>query len=306
LLPEAELSGVRILLVGDNRIHRFALQEQLTARGLEHASANNADDGLERLRDASRARCPFHFAILDQELPDMGGQALGRAIKSDALVRDTTLILIASYGQRGDAKRVEEAGFSAYFIKPVRFEHLRIAMQTLWGARDSACKPPLITRRSLAESARSAEAQRLAQSVLHARVLLVEDNLVNQKVAQRMLEKLGCRVETAQDGREALEKFSAETFDAVLMDCQMPVMDGFEATREIRRREANDGRCPIIAMTAGAMQGDRERCLEAGMDDYVAKPVVKTELLRALREHLPESCWRDATPEDSARIAPTA
>jgi len=219
-------------------------------------------------------------------------------------VRDTVLIMISSSGQRGDAKHVQEAGFSAYFVRPLRSEHLLHAMQTLWAARDSARKPPLVTRRSLAESAKSAEARLTSQIVLRARVLLVEDNPVNQKVAQKMLERMGCTVEVARDGREAVEKCSAGVYDAVLMDCQMPVMDGFEATREIRRREGASRRCPIIAMTAGAMEGDRERCLDAGMDDYVAKPTVKIELIRALREHLPEASWSEVAPADSAGITP--
>jgi two-component system sensor histidine kinase/response regulator len=304
LVPGAELSGVRVLLVDDNSISRLALQEYLAAWSLEHVSANSAAEGLEHLRAASRVGKPFHFAILDHEMPDMDGNALGRAIKSDSLLRDTMLILIASYGQRGDAKQAEEAGFSAYFVKPLRAEHLLNAMQTLCSARDSGRKLPLVTRRSLAESARTSESQLSPQRVLHACVLLVEDNTVNQKVAQRMLERMGCSVDVAKNGCEAVEKFSSGAYDAVMMDCQMPVMDGFEATREIRRHQGPGSHCPIIAMTAGAMEGDRERCLGAGMDDYVAKPVVKSELVRALKGHLPESCWSEPTPVDCADIAP--
>ena len=186
---------------------------------------------------------------------------------------------------------MEEAGFSAYFIKPLRSAQLRDVMQTLWSAREAQRKLPLVTQRSLADSARRSDPRPRMQPVIRASLLLVEDNLINQKVATRMLENLGCTVEIAGNGREALEKCSSQEFDVVLMDCQMPVMDGFEATQEIRRRNGTKARCPIIAMTAGAMAGDRQKCLDVGMDDYLSKPVIKSDLIRALHRHLPKSCW---------------
>jgi signal transduction histidine kinase/CheY-like chemotaxis protein len=286
-----ELSGARALIIDDNPIQRFALQEQLQSWGIEHTAANDPAEGLAFLLAAAEDGKPFHFAIIDHRLPKMDGDRTGRAIKSHAVLVDTSLIMLAACGWRGDAKQMEDAGFSAYFIKPLRSAQLRDVMKTLWAARDSQQKVPLVTQRSLADSARRSDPRPPRQPVLRASLLLVEDNVVNQKVATRMLENLGCTVEIAGDGREAVEKCSSRNFDLVLMDCQMPFMDGFEATQQIRHRNAAKARCPIIAMTAGAMAGDRQKCLDAGMDDYLSKPVIKSDLMRALHRYLPKSCW---------------
>jgi CheY-like chemotaxis protein len=158
---------------------------------------------------------------------------------------------------------------------------------TVWGNQKRGSSEHFVTRYSVAESATMSLGDP-ARTMLHVRALIVEDNAVNQVVAARILEKLGCRVDVAANGREALEMLSLLPYDMVFMDCQMPEMDGFEATREIRRREGTGVRCPIIAMTANAMQGDRERCLDAGMDDYVSKPMRTADLAEALERHVPK------------------
>jgi signal transduction histidine kinase/DNA-binding response OmpR family regulator len=289
--PLTELAGARVLIIDDNRIQRFILQEQLESWGIEHSAASGPAEGLDFLLAAADGGKPFHFAILDHQLPKMDVEAAGRAIKSRPELNATSLIVLAACGWRGDAKQMEEAGFGAYFIKPLRSAQLRDVMKLLWSARESKVKAPLVTQRSLAESTTRSGARQSKRPILRASLLLVEDNLINQKVATRMLENLGCSVEIACNGREAVEKCSLETYDIVLMDCQMPVMDGFEATQEIRRRASATTRCPIIAMTAGAMEGDRQKCLDVGMDDYLSKPISKGDLIRALHQYLPKSCW---------------
>ena len=201
--------------------------------------------------------------------------------------------MLTSWGQAGDANRMKEAGFAAYLTKPARQTLLFDALATVWGAWKLAKPADLITRHSLAEARRAKPAPTLAgQSAgaalsFRARVLVVEDNVVNQRIALRMLEKLGCRVDVAANGSEALEMTGTLPYDIVFMDCQMPVMDGYEATQRIRQREGQNGHLPIVAMTANAMEGDRERCLAAGMDDYISKPIAKPTLVQALERHLP-------------------
>jgi signal transduction histidine kinase/DNA-binding response OmpR family regulator len=286
-----EFAGARVLIIDDNKIQRFVLQEQLESWGIEHSVANGPAEGLAFLLAAVDDGKPFHFAILDHQLPKMDAEAAGRAIKSRAELNATSLIVLAACGWRGDAKQMEDAGFGAYFIKPLRSAQLRDVMEILWSARELKVKSPLVTQRSLAELTTRSESRPPLRPILRASLLLVEDNVINQKVATRILENLGCSVEIARNGREAVEKCSLQTFDIVLMDCQMPVMDGFEATQEIRRLGGGKNQCPIIAMTAGAMEGDRQKCLDVGMDDYLSKPVSKGDLVRALHQYLPKSCW---------------
>jgi CheY-like chemotaxis protein len=219
------------------------------------------------------------MAILDMQMPEMDGMELARKIKSDPALASTRLVLLTSMGQRGDAKEAGWAGIEAYLTKPVRQSELYDALATVMGTsdqdKDNASKPDkrLVTRHSTRE----------AKAQSRGRVLIAEDNPVNQKVALRMLEKLGYRVDVVGDGRQAVEALEHSTYAVVLMDVQMPEMDGYEATAEIRRREGEELHTPIIAMTANALQGDREKALEADMDDYIPKPV-KSEELEALLE----------------------
>jgi CheY-like chemotaxis protein len=196
--------------------------------------------------------------------------------------------MLTSRGQRGDAKRVSEVGFSAYLVKPVSPSQLLDALSTVLGTYKEGISTTLITRHTLAES-QTAKAVLVPkqEKPIHARILVVEDNVVNQRMAMMMLEKLGCRVDVAANGLEAVEMVERLKYDLVFMDCQMPEMDGYEATAEIRRREDASKHTLIIAMTAHTMQGDREKCLKAGMDDYIAKPVKKESLLKLLEKWMP-------------------
>jgi len=292
--PEAlrpDLSGLRVLVVDDNRVNRRVLSEQLASWGMSQEAVSSGAAALEALRAAADRGEPFHIAILDYFMPGMDGEKLARAIRADAAFQNTVLIMLTSSGRRGDGRRFQEAGFAGYFVKPVRASTMLDALATAWSAQLHGKENTMVTRHTLAESGKrsAASAARggpadgpFAHPFEHVRVLVAEDNVVNQKVACRLLEKLGCRVEVAANGNEAVEMACRIPFDIIFMDCQMPELDGFGATREIRRREGSEKRTPILAMTANAMDADRTRCLEAGMDDFVSKPVHPPLLRQAL------------------------
>ncbi|HEY7491581.1 MAG TPA: response regulator [Candidatus Tectomicrobia bacterium] len=271
------LRGLRVLGVDDNATNRLLLERQLGAWGMQVDCMVDGYTALARLQAAHRNGTPYALAILDFHMPGMNGLELARAIKADPLLRSLRLVLLSSIGQRGDGAEARQVGIAAYLTKPIRQSQLYDCLTTVMGMPADPPAVPLVTRHSLVET----------QSQWRARVLVAEDNMVNQKVAVRMLEKLGCRVDVVANGCEAIAALTHITYDLVFMDCQMPEMDGFEATAAIRAREAQTGgHLPIIAMTANAMQGDQERCLAAGMDDYVPKPVKSEELATILHKWL--------------------
>jgi CheY-like chemotaxis protein len=212
------------------------------------------------------------------EMPEMDGETLGQKIKQDSDLKNTILVLLTSMGKRGDAKRIEEIGFAAYLTKPVKQSQLYDCLATVTGmkkelVRDQAST--IVTRHSIAEDKKHKQ-----------RILLVEDNITNQKVALNILKRFGYNADVASNGKEAVKVLRMIPYDIVLMDCQMPEMDGYEATGEIRNPESKvlDHKVPVIALTAHAMKGDREKCLEAGMDDYLCKPVNPQELCGMLEK----------------------
>jgi len=226
---------------------------------------------LESLRNAHHAGNPYHVVLLDMQMPGMDGEQTARAIKSDPAVKDVKIIILTSMGQRGDAVRLEALGCSGYLLKPVKQQLLFDAVVEALGRKEEH-QLGLITRHTLSEQRKQG-----------MRLLLAEDNTINQKLAVALLQKAGYSVDAVETGVQALEKVKVIPYSAVLMDVQMPEMDGFEATQRIREWERERGlHIPIIAMTAHAMQGDRERCLEAGMDDYVSKPIEPKVLFNVL------------------------
>jgi signal transduction histidine kinase/CheY-like chemotaxis protein len=255
------LRDKRVLVVDDTKVNRTIFDGQLTAWGMCVESLATPQGALRRIETDP----PFDVALLDLLMPEMDGLTLGRHLRAHPRTADTPLVLVTSAADRGDAKRVQDAGFAAYLTKPVRSAHVKRCLMRLLsdGETPPAVRPaPLITKHSMSEDA----------ARTRPRVLVAEDNVVNQKVAVRMLEKLGCRVDVVSDGREAVDAVRSFDYEMVFMDCQMPVMDGLEATEKIRALGVR-GELPIVAMTANALQGDRDRCLDAGMNDYVAKPV---------------------------------
>ena len=250
----------------DRRILEMTLEQW----GIETASVASGWAALAKLRGAQEAGSPIRLVLLDAQMPQLDGFATAARIKGDAVFGAATIIMLTSGGQRGDAERCRQLGISAYLSKPVRQWELREAILRVLGLKSQGGESSrLVTRHSLEESP-----QRL-------RILLAEDNAVNRELTTRILAKRGHTVAVAANGKLALEALETQAFDLVLMDVQMPEMDGFEATAAIRKREDSTGtHIPIIAMTAHAMKGDRERCLAAGMDSYISKPVKADELLK--------------------------
>ncbi len=266
-----ELSGLRVLIADDHELARRSVEEQLGGWGLRWAGVGAGREALSALGQAQAAGDPYHVALINWRLSDMDGKTLAATITADPAICNTRCVLLAAVGQRA-AENLREAGFSGCLLKPVRQAELLKALATFRApAAPEPCEAP---RAGPPEPAPLRSA---------SRVLLAEDNPVNQMVAVRMLEKLGCAVDVAGTGKQAVEMLERQAYDVVFMDCQMPEMDGYQATAEIRRSEIAGRRTPIIAMTAHAMRGDRERCLEAGMDDYLSKPVRLADVDAALR-----------------------
>jgi signal transduction histidine kinase/DNA-binding response OmpR family regulator len=279
-----DLRGARVLGVDDNATNRLFLQAQLSAWGLHIDCVVDGPQALAQLREASREGRPYALAILDYQMPGMDGLTLARAIQADPDLSPIPLVLLSSSAQRGEAKEAQRAHFVAYLTKPVRQSHLYDCIFTVLSQPVGQPATSLITHHRLAES----------QAQMRVRVLVAEDNIVNQKVAVLLLEKLNCRVDMVANGQEAVDAFSRVAYELIFMDCQMPEMDGYEASAAIRAREVKSGgHVPIVAMTANVMPGDRERCLAAGMDDYVSKPLKSETLLAVLQR------WQDARPDSS-------
>ena len=283
--PRSDLAGVRVLVVDGHEISRKVLWELLTAWGLRTDTVSSGAEALVRLRSAVREGDPFKIAVLDYRLPDMDGLSLGRAIKADAALRTTLLGVATSLGQRENAEIVRAAGFSLCLVKPIQPSQLLELLTASWALHIEGRDTDLLTHRALAEARLPAAPS--SSGLPPCRVLVAEDNIINQRVAKMALESLGCRVDLAANGLEAVKLASMLPYDLVLMDCEMPEMDGFEATAAIRRAEPAGGRrLAIIAITARALHGDRERCLQAGMDDYLCKPVGPAQLAEIIARHV--------------------
>ncbi|MGF1613891.1 MAG: response regulator, partial [Gammaproteobacteria bacterium] len=257
------LRGVNLLIVDDNATNREILEHQMMAWGVEHDSAIGGAEALTALRHAARRNKSYQVAILDRWMPEMDGLQLAAAIRADADIAGVVLVMLSSVGDDGDSTQWRQVGIEAYLTKPWRQSELYNCLAAVMGRTGHGWAEPV-------ESTPTA----VAAEVGGGRILLAEDNPVNQEVALGMLEVLGCTVQVVENGQQAVEALSSGGYDVVLMDCHMPEMDGFQATAAIRRREqrqADGARQPIVALTANALQGDRERCLAAGMDDYLSK-----------------------------------
>ena len=292
-LPE-DIRKARVLVVDDDETNRAVFREMLRSWGCRFDEASGGEQALEMLKRAREAGSPFRVALIDMQMPGMDGKTLGRKIKAAPGLRDTQLVMLTSVGTRGETTELERIGFAAYLTKPVNLSQLYDCLVTVLGdapACDGAPGRRIITRHTLREERKR-----------RIRVLVAEDNVVNQKVALRILEKLGYRADAVANGQEAVSALEAIPYDLVLMDVQMPEMNGFEAARLIRDPASRVLRhdIPIIAMTAHALKGDRERCLEAGMNDYLSKPVTALALNDALERQLA------ADPAASRRVVPRA
>ncbi|MFH1844326.1 MAG: response regulator [bacterium] len=277
-IPAVNTSGIRVLVVDDLAIRQRVLNEQLTHLGMIPWAVTSGADALRELRKAAVAGNPIPIAVIECSLPDMNGKELGQAIKADDSLPDTVTILMTPTDHLQNEALLQDAGFSGYLAKPIRPDTFQMLLTEACVIRQQtqSAMNSFLTPHTVAEARAKKESRSTALSQPAApgwQVLVAEDNIVNQLVARRVLENEGCVVDMAANGQEAVDMWSKQQYDAVFMDCQMPEMDGYAATIEIRNREGHDRHTLVIAMTANAMEGDRERCLAAGMDDYLAKPI---------------------------------
>ena len=263
---DATLAGLNVAIIDDSKTNRTILERYVTSWGMQGKSFESGDEALREMRRASTGDHQFEAAIVDLMMPGMDGASVAAALRSDQALRDVAVILLTSAGKSGRPV----PGADAEMVKPVRPSQLFDVLQTVLAEKSGhgRGRPDAIGPASM---------------VPRARVLIVEDNAANQKVAVRMIQRLGFRADVAGTGGEAVTMIGRGHYDAVLMDCQMPEMDGYEASRQIRHNERGGRHVPIIAMTADALEGERDRCLEAGMDDYITKPV-KLHVVAAVLE----------------------
>jgi PAS domain S-box-containing protein len=281
----AEVSSLRVLVIDDNSTNRMILVKMVQSIGCDVETAPGGAKGLELLRTAFRLGNPYQIVLLDMQMPLMDGEQTAKSILSDPAGKGLNIIILTSMGQGGEMTRMEALGCAGYLLKPVKQTLLLDAMRAVVSKRPkNEGNTHFITDTTISESKH-----------LGLRLLLAEDNPINQKLALVLLQKAGFMVDTVDNGLKAYERFQQESYSIVLMDVQMPEMDGFEATQKIRQWEAGrEGQhTPIIAMTAHALKGDREKCLEAGMDDYISKPI-DLKVLKAVLER-----WTDTTSVNS-------
>jgi PAS domain S-box-containing protein len=295
-LVPSKLAGRRVLAVDDNATNRRVLTAQLKQFGMDAMLACSAPEALSLMREASEQGRPFEIALVDHDMPGCDGAEFGRQVNADADLSCTRLVLLTSSGQHGDGSKFAELGFAGYLLKPVAQADLLDTLGVVLGASADEWHSrslPIVTSEGLQNRRASAAAGK--------RVLLAEDNVVNQRVVQHMLERMGYQVDVVGDGREAVAAWSSAAYDAILMDCQMPELDGYGATREIRSRERSGVRVPIIALTAHALKGADEECYRAGMDHYLTKPVDRDQLRTCLERQCARSAPSDLEPERDVR-----
>ena len=279
-LAKPDLEGMRVLIIDDNETNRYILTEMLTSWGMAPSAVASGLEGIVRLRMAAKAGKPFRLLLLDERMPQMDGFTVAQKIRSDATLPEVNIMMLSSGDIPAAVERCREVGIETYLVKPLRQSELFDTLMETFGQRHLSGDLTDVPSTDLAESAPTSHS---------ARILLAEDNRINQTLARTLLEKRGWSVLTASTGKEALNVWRTEKVDLILMDVQMPEVDGLQATRLIREEEAalGAGRTPIIGLTAHAMAGDREVCLDAGMDDYVPKPVRAEVLYDAVERLLP-------------------
>ena len=288
-ISSVDVRGVRVLVVDEKPGSFKLLTTRLLSWGMRPSEVSDGASALSLLREAARAKDPFLLAVMDTQTGDMDGEALGRLIKGDDLLSATRTVMLASIGVRGDAKRFADAGFSGYLSGPLLQNDLHDIFSLVLSEQRKNTRV-IATRHTVREALPPFDGK-------GAHILLAEDNVTNQRVAIGMLKKFGVTVDVVADGLEALRSLGKGGYDLVLMDCQMPKMDGFETARRIRRMEGPRREVPIVAMTAYAMVGDREKCLQAGMNDYIAKPILPALLVDTLKKWLPKRGKGRTAPE---------
>jgi len=285
----------RILLVDDNKTNLEILKGYLESWGCDCDTAQSGDVALSLLNAVARVNALYDLIITDMRMPEMDGAELGRRIKSSSKLKNTLMVMLTSQGMRGDAARMKEIGFAAYLTKPIRRSQLFDCLVMIFEGKPTPTdkeKPQLITRHTISEAKRRS-----------IRILLAEDNIVNQKLALHLLEKFGFHADAVANGSEVVHALEMAPYDLVLMDVQMPELDGFQATQIIRdpKSKVLNHDIPIIALTAHAMKKDKDRCLKAGMDDYIPKPIQPQKLYEAIEKQITAAA-KDADPEHAAAM----
>jgi two-component system sensor histidine kinase/response regulator len=275
-LVPADIRGKRILVVDDNKTNRTILAKMLESFGCSPEAVENGDEAVKTLERATHKEKFFDLVFLDMQMPQMDGEETLRAIKDDPEIRDVAVVMLTSVGVRGDVARLQALGCAGYLVKPIKQSQLFDMIVTVFNREKIEVqeKPlPIVSRHTIEEEKRR-----------RIRILLTEDNPTNQKLVVALIKKAGHSADVVESGQKAMEALNRTSYDLVLMDVQMPEMDGFEATKAIREMEGENKHTPIIAMTAHAMKGDRERCLQAGMDDYVSKPIEPKKLFETIKK----------------------
>jgi signal transduction histidine kinase/CheY-like chemotaxis protein len=286
-----DLEGLRALVIDDCEPAREAVHQQLVRAGMRVSMAASGADAIVALREAARGGNAYDIALVDGRMPAQDGVALGMEIKREPLIAGTMLVYLSSVSRRLDAPVLASAGFAAALVKPVRPSALLDVVTAAWAAHRSGTASAVITRAAIAGVPTGADE---AVAPTRRRALVVEDDSTNQRVAVKMLEKLGWRVDVSGNGREALELLRQLPYDVILLDCRMPFMNGFEVARAVRQMQKPISSTPIVGVSASAMPGQRQECLDAGMDDFLSKPVIMADLRR---------CLERVAPADAGRIA---
>jgi signal transduction histidine kinase/CheY-like chemotaxis protein/HPt (histidine-containing phosphotransfer) domain-containing protein len=292
LMLPPNIRGIRMLVIDDNQTNRAILLKMLESFGCYAEAVEGGAKALQVLKRAAHKEKLFDLILLDMQMPEMDGEQTLRAIKADPELKDVLVVILTSIGIRGDVARLEALGCAGYLTKPIKQSQLFDTIITLWSRQKTVVKEKpstIVTRHTIAEQKRQ-----------RVRILSAEDNPMNQKLVVILLKKAGYSVDAVEDGRMVIETVKRRAYDLILMDVQMPEMNGFEVTKIIREMEGGKQHTPIIAMTAHVMKGDRERCLQAGMDDYISKPIEPQELFAAIEKWTkPGGIKKDLSPQKS-------
>jgi PAS domain S-box-containing protein len=274
--PIENHKDIKVLVVDDNKTNRFILEKMLQNWGFRVVCCENGESAVQRLNELKSGLEQVKLILLDMQMPMMDGEQTAQTILSDPQLQHIPIVILTSMGKRGDASRLQKMGCKGYLTKPVKQSHLYNMIVTIISTgeyKTSEAALPIVTRHSIEEQRRHS---------MH--ILLAEDNAINQRVAVKILEKMNYTIDVVSTGRQAIEAINSRAYDVVLMDVQMPEMDGLEATAELRKSGWTAEKLPIIAMTAHAMMGDREKCIAAGMNDYISKPIKPEELYAIIRK----------------------
>jgi signal transduction histidine kinase/DNA-binding response OmpR family regulator len=282
-IPATELQGLRVLIVDDIEVNRRVVHEQITGWGMRNGNYATGEEALDALQAAYECGDPYQIAIVDYQMPTMDGATLAARIKADGRLKETVVVMLTSVGNWSEVRRLEGAGIDACLVKPVRNSQLLNTLLNSWSKQLNRISQDDGLQRLREATSGTQNAYTGKFAGLSMRVLVVEDNVVNQKVATRLLERLGLRADVAANGREAIDMLDLLPYDLVFMDCQMPEMNGYEATREIRRMEGATRHVTIVAMTAEATVTCQEQCVHAGMDGYISKPIKLENIVEAIR-----------------------